>query len=100
MTKPLLVQCDNCRSVTDVKFKKAIHPNGIEETYFKCVSCHYRYTSFVTDKKVRKMQKKLKAMPRRADEEFIKMLDEKQLEINSRMSQLKYNLINFGRADL
>lgn len=99
MAKPLTALCDHCDKITDVNFKKDRHLNGIEETYFKCEHCYYQYTSFVTDKWVRKQQKKLKDMPRK-NNISIKLLDEKQLEINKRMAMLKYNLINFGRADL
>lgn len=94
MTKqePLTALCDQCNYITDVVFNKAKHPNGIEETYFTCEHCHYRYTSFVTDSWVRKKQKdKLTTATKRL---------ELQEEINNRMSRLKYNLINFGRADL
>lgn len=99
MTKQLTALCDHCNKITDVIFKKEKHPNGIEETYFKCEHCFYRYTSFVTDKWVRKQQGNLKAMPRKNNGN-IKLMDEKQIQINKRMEMLKYNLINFGRADL
>jgi hypothetical protein len=97
MTKQTAL-CDQCDKITDVEFKKDKHPNGIEETYFKCEHCYYRYTSFVTDSWVRKKQRALKTLPRHTDN--TQVLDDRQLEINQRMSQLKYNLINYGRADL
>lgn len=94
MTKPVHALCDQCNYITDVVFHKAKHPNGIEETYFTCERCFYRYTSFVTDSWVRKQHKKKDKLTTAT-----KRL-ELQEEINSRMSRLKYNLINFGRADL
>lgn len=93
MNRPVTAMCDNCHKITDVVFKEQRHSNEIRETYFQCEHCHYRYTSYVTDKRVRKMQRKKSNLP------WDKRL-ELQEEINSRMSQLKYNLINFGRADL
>lgn len=98
VAEQLTAMCDECGKITDVDFKKDRHPNGIEETYFKCEHCYYRYTSFVTDKWVRKQQRKLKAMPRCVDNQST--LDDKQLAINERMGKLKYNLVNYGRADL
>lgn len=97
MTKPLTAHCDKCGLITDVIFKQSKHPNGIQETYFKCEHCHYRYTSFVTDKKVRKMQQKKEAMK---DKHLWEKRLELQEQINTRMSKLKYNLINYGKADL
>lgn len=96
MTQPLTAICDNCGYITDVVFKEKNHPNKIKETYFKCEHCFYQYTSFVTDTKVRKMQRKLKQMAagRRADRTKL------HNNITERMSRLKYNLIQFGRADL
>ena len=93
MNRPVTAMCDNCHKITDVEFKEQRHPNDIREVYFKCEHCYYHYTSYVTDKKVRKMQRKkpLLTLDKRL---------ELQEEINSRMSQLKYNLFNFGRADL
>lgn len=95
MTEPLTAMCDHCGKITDVLFKERLHPNKIKETYFKCEHCYYQYTSFITDAKVRKLQKKAKEL-RRAD------LPVKELhnDITEQMSQLKHNLIQFGRADL
>ena len=85
--------CNQCDKITDVLFKEEHHPNNVQETYFKCEHCHYRYTCFVIDTKVRKMQRKIRSAS----------LDNRlsiQEDINNRMGKLKYNLINFGRADL
>lgn len=85
--------CNQCDKITDVILKEEQHPNKIQETYFKCEHCYYRYTCFVTDAKVRKLQRKISTVT----------LDKRlsmQEEINDRMGKLKYNLINFGRADL
>lgn len=101
MTKPVTALCNHCGKITDVVFKETHHPNKIRETYFKCQYCYYHYTSFVTDTKVRKMQKKAKDLRmsgRRTNktQELFKL----QEQINERMSWLKNNLIQFGRADL
>lgn len=94
MSRPVTALCDQCGKITDVEFKEQRHPNDIHETYFKCEHCYYHYTSFVTDKWVRKMQRKKDTLTTK-DKRL-----EIQEQINNRMSQLKYNLINFGRADL
>lgn len=95
MTKPILATCDHCHQITTVKFRAKNHPNDIKETYFKCIHCHYHYTSFVTDKWVRKMQRKLRQKGGRQNGRA-----QLQKDINSRMKDLKNNLINYGRADL
>ncbi len=97
MTKPLTALCNHCEKITDIDFKMKHHPNRIEETYFKCEHCYYHYTSFVTDGRVRKLQRKKDSI--KGLHNAAKRL-ELQEEINERMSLLKYNLINFGRADL
>ena len=93
MNRPVTALCDNCHKITDISYKQTKHPNDIRETYFKCEHCYHHYTAFVTDTKVRKMQRKKNSL------DWDKRL-EIQKQINQRMSQLKYNLINFGRADL
>ena len=94
MTETVTALCNHCDYITDVVFKEKKHPNDIRETYFKCEHCFYHYTSFVTDKRVRKMQKQLQVGGRQNGK--VKLFE----DIKSRMSELKYNLINFGRADL
>ena len=97
MTRPVTALCNECGKITDVEYKEQKHPNEIWETYFKCEHCYYHYTCFVTDKWVRKKHKV--ATQLRAIKQVSK-LEEIQNQINERMSRLKYNLINFGRADL
>lgn len=95
--QPLTALCDQCGKITDIEFKVQKHPNDIKETYFKCEHCYFHYTSFVTDSKVRKMQRRKDSIKgiHNADKRL-----QIQEEINQRMINLKYNLINFGRADL
>lgn len=95
MTRPVTALCNKCGKITDVVFKETHHPNKIQETYFKCEHCYYHYTSFVTDAWVRKKQRKaadLRMSSRR--------VNKTKEQINERMSWLKNNLIQFGRADL
>lgn len=94
MTRPVTALCNQCGKITDVEFEEQRHPNNIRETYFDCEHCYYRYTSFVTDKKVRKLQRK---KDKTTIPEQRVLLHE---QISERMSLLKFNLINFGRADL
>ena len=85
--------CDNCNYITDIVYREEKLPNDIKHTYFDCEHCYHRYTCFVTDSKVRKMQRKKPSLV------WDKRL-ELQEQINQRMSHLKHNLVNFGRADL
>ncbi|RDW17624.1 hypothetical protein CWR48_14000 [Oceanobacillus arenosus] len=96
MTQPLTAICDQCGKITDVVFKQRHHPNKVQETFFKCEHCHYHYTSFVTDSKVRKMQRNKDKLPVYEVDKRMEL----QTQINNRMGTLKYNLIQFGRADL
>lgn len=91
----LTAVCNNCNKITDVYFEQDYHPNKIQETYFECGHCYYRYTSFVTDAWVRKKQRQAVLLRSKN-----KPVEELQEQINNRMSVLKYNLVNFGRADL
>ncbi|MBD7984420.1 hypothetical protein H9649_07505 [Sporosarcina sp. Sa2YVA2] len=94
MTKPVTALCDHCGKITDVVFKEKKHPNNIHETYFDCEHCYYHYTSYVTDSKVRRLQRKRDCSL--VADERLKLFE----EIKSKMNLLKYNLIHFGRADL
>lgn len=94
MTKPVTALCDHCGKITDVVFKEKKHPNNIRETYFDCEYCYYHYTSYVTDSKVRRLQRKRDSSSVAA--ERLKLFE----EIKSKMNLLEYNLINYGRADL
>ena len=75
--------CDKCDKVFNVKFKEKKHPKKVIETYFRCTHCKHHYTCFVTDEKVRQMQKDIKT----EGSPFIRSA--KQREINSRMKKLK-----------
>ncbi len=90
-----MAKCDNCSQVTKIKFKEVRHQQGIKETYFNCEHCKTRYICFLTDERVREMQQKLRSFGGRHNGRM-----KLQQEINERMNLLKYNLINFGRADL
>jgi len=90
MTKPLLVRCDNCEMMTTVNFQEKNHPNTLKETYFKCDVCGYHYTCFVTDKKVRNMQKQAKMLRLQRKQ---KELDQLQKKINKRMTLLKQKVL-------
>ena len=97
MTQQVTALCNECGKITDVIYQEQKHPNDIRETFFKCEHCYYRYTCFVTDEWVRKKQK-VAAQLRVKNQ--VSKLQELQQQINERMSRLKYNLVNFGRADL
>lgn len=89
--------CNECQKITDIEYQERYHAKGIKEVYFKCEHCYQHYTAFVTDIKVRKMQRKKDSFK---GLHFATKRLEMQKDINLRMAQLKYNLIQFGRADL
>ncbi|GAB2561012.1 hypothetical protein [Gracilibacillus alcaliphilus] len=89
--------CNNCGHVFNIVFKEKSHPNNIKETYIECDRCYFHYTSFVTDSRVRKLQKKKDQLKGAI---HIERRLELQDQINARMARLKDNLIRFGRADL
>lgn len=96
MPKLIQATCDNCHQITKVVFKKRYLPKSIQETYFNCQECNKKYTCFVTDNKVRDLQKKLaqlRALPPSkypVEEEVLRS----QEEVNQRMYKLKSDLIN------
>lgn len=86
-------QCRLCEEKTKVRFKEKQHPRGVKETYFRCEHCNERYSCFVTDGKVRKLQKEIDRIRRdKLSAENIRKLDEKQAKVNRLMADLKYNL--------
>ena len=97
MTRPILATCNHCENITTIEYKTKKHPKGLTETYFKCVVCNHHYTCFVTDKKVREMQKKAKNL--RMVSKFRDVTNELQSlqeKINSKIKRLKEELINNG----
>lgn len=93
----MLALCNKCNLVTDIKYKVKKHPNEIEETYFECDQCHYHFTCFVTDNKVRKMHKKRDALK---GVHYTVKRQEIRGGIHKRMGHLKHNLVSYGRADI
>lgn len=89
MTQPLNGTCDNCGDITPITFKTRPHPNGIEETYFTCKHCAHHYVCYVTDYKVRAMQRRKGKMigGSRIDDRLAA-----QETINERMEVLKHEL--------
>ena len=103
MTQQVTALCNECGKITDVVYQEQKYHNDIRETYFKCEHCYYHYTCFVTDKKVRKMHKEITRLRTLRGKNPLArgiQITKLQEQINERMSRLKYNLVNFGRADL
>lgn len=90
MSRPVTALCNNCGKITDVNYKKKRHPKEVRETYFKCEFCNKKYICFVTDKRVRKMQRKRDSL--KGDYNIDKRL-QIQEEINERMARLKDSMI-------
>src|SRR5690625_7774579 len=91
------VYCDECGKYTSISLKEKKHPRDIHEKYSQCDHCYWHYTVSVTNKRVRKLQRRMK-------EKGIPYTkggtSKEQTEIDNVMSMLKYNLINYGVADL
>jgi phage terminase large subunit GpA-like protein len=90
MTRPILATCNHCQNITTINYQTKKHKSGLIETYFKCMVCNHHYTCFVTDKKVREMQKKAKNL--RMVSKFRDVTNELQSlqeKINERMERLK-----------
>lgn len=100
MSKPMQFICDHCKKMTDTDLKTRLHPNSIQEYFFKCSHCFYQYTVAVTDKKVRKMQRQMKTLAQEKQETNTERIEALRNNIRKRTGKLKYSLINFGRADL
>lgn len=77
-------KCDRCGGETDIRFIEANRPRGLKETYFRCNECNAHYTCFVTDKKVRRLQKEVDKL--RGNGVNVEIM---QKEINDRMTELK-----------
>ena len=80
--------CNKCNKIFKIHLKEKDHPRGIKEHYFNCKHCKERYVSFVTDKKVRSLQKEMR---REKDRE--KHLEIKN-EVANRMKELKNKFVS------
>ena len=78
--------CDKCGKVTKIKYELTNHPKGIQETYIECEKCNDHITCFVTNNKVRSLQKEM----RNTDNTDKRV--QLQEEVNERMGRLKYEL--------
>ncbi|MEX3713640.1 hypothetical protein ABFV99_14700 [Cytobacillus horneckiae] len=81
--EPMEATCDNCGDLTRIKYQRNEYPRGLQETYFKCESCDKKFSCFVTDGKVRKMQKDI----RKEKDTLVRY--NMQTEISTRMKELK-----------
>lgn len=52
--------CDKCKKEFEIKPRIKKFADGIEETFFICPGCNERYSSYFTDKDIRKKQAKLR----------------------------------------
>jgi len=84
----LQATCNKCTKIFKIHLKEKDHPRGIKEHYFLCKYCKKRYTSFITDKKVRSLQKEMK---RTTD---VEKRTEIQKEVSSRMEVLKSEVVS------
>lgn len=93
MTQELTAICDECHQETPVKFKErkltgAGNPVG---TYFKCVNCYAKYTAFITNAKVRRLQKETNKLRIKHDKtaDDIAVINTNQEFVDAKMGELK-----------
>jgi len=84
------VVCSECGIKSKIKFKERQLPKGIKETYIKCPICSDHKTCFITDKKVRELQKEVNRLRNKSRKtiEIINDIQAKQNEIIKRMDDL------------
>lgn len=89
-------KCSDCGLDTEIKFKKRKFGDRLEETYFKCEACHVHTTCFITNAKVRKLQKEVAALRSELykTELTTSEIERKQVNIDETMNDL---LIKHGR---
>lgn len=102
MTDKQTVRCNECNEHFDIDVKTKKHPNDIIETYFTCEHCYHHYTSYVDNKRVRKLRRKLDSML--TDKQGAYLDKDKSIGIRTEISQtvkeLTDNMVSFGRADI
>ncbi len=96
------VRCNECNEQFDIDVKTKKHPNEIIETYFTCSHCYHHYTSYVDNKRVRKLRRKLDSLL--TDKQGAYLDKGKSIEIRAEIKQtveqLTRNLESYGRADI
>ncbi|MGG3800447.1 hypothetical protein [Metabacillus fastidiosus] len=102
--------CDECGKEFHIIPREHKHTYHIIETYFRCIHCGKRYTSFVMDKEARQLQKEIKEFskqkrklynPNMTEEEYKKAVDDHHAkldamkqELKERMDKLKEQVMN------
>ena len=86
MANPIKALCDNCEEITDIEYLVTYHPKSIQETYIECEHCQDHTVCFVTNNKVRSLQKEM----RNTDNTDKRV--QLQEEVNERMGRLKHEL--------
>lgn len=63
------VQCNSCSELFLVAIKTIKLPNSlVEESFFRCPQCQAKYTAFYTDKSIRKLQARQRAIAKSVDQ--------------------------------
>lgn len=85
--------CDECRQETPVKFKerKLAGAGNLIETYFKCVNCSVIYSAFITNSKVRRLQKETNKLRNKRSKTAgdLAVIEKNQEYIDAKMDELK-----------
>ncbi|WP_078428775.1 hypothetical protein [Alkalihalobacterium alkalinitrilicum] len=81
-----IVRCDECGRGTKINLKERKYGQGRREAYFTCEHCDHKYTSYVTDTRVRRWQVELNETTDAVQRFNL------QLKIRERMQKLKTEL--------
>ena len=85
-----LVNCDQCKKNFPIQPKEKKHGQGIKEIYFVCTHCKTRYTAYVTDQEVRRMQRQIRKLEK---ESLFTKDNNKRLILNSKINRLKEDVL-------
>lgn len=83
--------CSECGLESSIVYETRKFGSGLEETYIICDICSNRITCFITNPKVRKLQKetqRLRKAPNKTELEFAE-IERNQTNINATMERLQ-----------
>ena len=92
-------KCVKCGEVSKVKIKERQLPKGLQETFIKCPECGDEQICFVTDAKVRRLQKDMANIRKHKtlSQQRIDTVERMHDEVVERMDRLKSERIDSKR---
>ena len=89
----MVTRCDSCGQVFTVKYLHKKYTKGIEEHYFKCKHCNYRYSFFWTNPKIRQLDRERKEILQGDYPIVVEQIAKMQEEINELSEALRNVMI-------